>query len=305
MRHPHSSHTRQPLFKIGRLSLITLFFLVLLTALMIIPGKSLRNVATSSDAKTAGAPLLVFAASITVNSTAQEVTIAAPTGVNNGACTLGEAILSANANTGIGGCTLSGIGAPYTIVLSNTTYTLTSVADAYFGSNGLPQVTSQIIIQGNGATIQRSAIANTPNFRLFAVTTTGNLTLQNVTLSNGVARGGDGGGRGGGVAGQGGAIFNQGTLLVDFGALASVPVPIEHNEQFPTYHSAFDTFVPSGRSGWLKLFASSDQGILGAATNFNPNAAGDTGAFNQGHNLHKLTLTSTVSNTIPIFPPNC
>jgi hypothetical protein len=28
-----------------------------------------------------------------------------------------------------------------------------------------------------------------------------------------------------------------------------------------------------------------------------------SGAFNQGHNLHKPTLTSTASYTIPIFPP--
>src|SRR5205085_540236 len=28
-------------------------------------------------------------------------------------------------------------------------------------------------------------------------------------------------------------------------------------------------------------------------------------AFNQGHNLHKLTLTTAATLTVPIFPPNC
>jgi hypothetical protein len=67
----------------------------------------------------------------------------------------------------------------------------------------------------------------------------------------------------------------------------------------------FETLVPAGRSGWLKLFSASDHAILGAAINFNPNAAASEGAFNQGHNLHKLSLTSSASFTIPIFQPNC
>src|SRR5215475_5255391 len=77
------------------------------------------------------------------------------------------------------------------------------------------------------------------------------------------------------------------------------------NSNFPRITPRFETFVPAGRSGWLKLSSNNDQGILGAAINFNPNAASDEGAFNQGHNLHKLTLTSSSTLTIPIFPPNC
>src|SRR2546422_10115305 len=44
----------------------------------------------------ASAALVPFAATITVNSAAQEVTQANPNGIANGNCTLGEAILSAN-----------------------------------------------------------------------------------------------------------------------------------------------------------------------------------------------------------------
>lgn len=74
---------------------------------------------------------------------------------------------------------------------------------------------------------------------------------------------------------------------------------------FPRITPRFETFVPAGRSGWLKLYSTNDQGILGAALNFNANAEANAGAFNQGHNLHKLTLTTSASYTIPIFPPSC
>jgi hypothetical protein len=39
--------------------------------------------------------------------------------------------------------------------------------------------------------------------------------------------------------------------------------------------------------------------------NFNPNAGASAGAFNQGHNLHKLTLTGAASYSIPVFPSGC
>ncbi|MGE0128799.1 MAG: Ig-like domain repeat protein [Blastocatellales bacterium] len=74
---------------------------------------------------------------------------------------------------------------------------------------------------------------------------------------------------------------------------------------FPRIAPRFETLVPPGRSGWLKLYSTNDQGILGAVINFNQNSEGTAGAFSQGHNLHKLTLTPSASYTIPIFPPSC
>ena len=75
-------------------------------------------------------------------------------------------------------------------------------------------VSSDITIVGSGQTIQRSAASGTADFRILFVTGTGNLTLQDLTLSNGDARGGDGDTGGGGAAGLGGAVFNQGTLAL-------------------------------------------------------------------------------------------
>jgi hypothetical protein len=66
----------------------------------------------------------------------------------------------------------------------------------------------------------------------------------------------------------------------------------------------FNSVVPAGRSGWTKLWSFSGASLLGAAINFNQGAATSASAFNQGHNLHKLTFT-TSSLSIPVFPPNC
>lgn len=78
------------------------------------------------------------------------------------------------------------------VLAPGCTYQLTSVDNTTEGNNGLPVITSQIVINGNGATITRSV--NEPRFRIFHVaaaimTTPGNLTLYDVTLSNGHAHG--------------------------------------------------------------------------------------------------------------------
>ncbi|MBI1761579.1 MAG: Ig-like domain repeat protein [Acidobacteria bacterium] len=74
---------------------------------------------------------------------------------------------------------------------------------------------------------------------------------------------------------------------------------------FPRTTPRFEQVIPAGRSGWLKIGTQADGAISGAALNLNPNAATSSNAFNQGHNLHKLTLTTGASVTVPIFPPSC
>ena len=80
-------------------------------------------------------------------------------------------------------------------------------------------VTTPITITGPtgdyGITIQRSG---SDEFRLFRVDSNATLRLENLTLRNGLARGGDGGtadgGTGGGAGGFGGAILNHGNLEI-------------------------------------------------------------------------------------------
>lgn len=67
----------------------------------------------------------------------------------------------------------------------------------------------------------------------------------------------------------------------------------------------YEQFIPAGRTGWLKLAATNLGALTGAVLNFNANEAAQGGAFNQGHNLHKLTTTNAAAVTIPVFPPGC
>ncbi|MBK7598959.1 MAG: hypothetical protein IPJ07_10750 [Acidobacteria bacterium] len=66
----------------------------------------------------------------------------------------------------------------------------------------------------------------------------------------------------------------------------------------------FGSIIPTGRTGWMKLWSNSEIGILGAMINKNPNQASRT-AFNGGHNLHALKLTAAPTLTIPVFEPSC
>ncbi|MCG3162263.1 MAG: hypothetical protein JMDDDDMK_03504 [Acidobacteria bacterium] len=76
------------------------------------------------------------------------------------------------------------------------------------------------------------------------------------------------------------------------------------NNTIPRTAPRFTTVVPTGRTGWMKLYTYRDIPLLGAVINRSEAANASPGAFNQGHNLHKLRLTNS-SVTIPIFPPNC
>ena len=94
------------------------------------------------------------------------------------------------------------------IVLEDTTYTLTDVDNNWYGPNGLPPIADAMTIQGNGAVIERDDDVLTPNFRFVFVSrqnltdalTDGSLTLENLTLRGGFAKGGSSDRGGGGAA---------------------------------------------------------------------------------------------------------
>ena len=129
-----------------------------------------------------------------------------------------EALCAAETNPGSDTVTLA----------AGATYTLTTSHNDQFGHNGLPAINSEIVIEGNGATIERAGGGQ--EFRFFFVFGTwhagvngsvevGHLTLRALTLRGGIARGHDGGeaktgGAGGGAGGFGGAIFNGGTTAL-------------------------------------------------------------------------------------------
>jgi len=119
-----------------------------------------------------------------------------------GGCSLVDAITAANSDVATGSC-LKGAGADViqltadvTLTAVNNTTPDTSPTLAH-GPNGLPVVTSEIVIDGKDHTIARGA--GSPVFRIFSVGLPGDLTLQNTTLSNG---------GGAAFANGGGAIAN-------------------------------------------------------------------------------------------------
>lgn len=82
------------------------------------------------------------------------------------------------------------------------------------------------------------------------------------------------------------------------------------SNNFPRTAPRFDTIIPAGRSGWIKLSADNPAvGLVGVTFNSNMSNNAAPNAFNGAHNMHHLTLNNTgggaVSITIPVFPPSC
>ena len=102
-----------------------------------------------------------------------------------------------------------------------------------------------------------------------------------------------------------GLLYDDAENSLSFSVSGSCQLRNSLSNNFPRTAPRFETFIPAGRTGWLKVFSQSDIAILGSAINFNPNAASSAGAFNSGHNLHALTLSAAANYVIPVFPPSC
>lgn len=106
------------------------------------------------------------------------------------------------------------------------TYTFSTVDNWWYGPNALPAISSAITIQGNGAVLDSASTAGRLRFffvgadpsadatKDYTTPGAGNLTLEDLTLRNGLQKGGDSS-IGGGGAGLGGAVFNQGSLTLE------------------------------------------------------------------------------------------
>ena len=114
----------------------------------------------------------------------------------DGQCSLIEAIINANDDAATHPDCAAGSGADTIIFPAAATFNLTASYASYSGATGLPQITSNITFDGNGSTINRSS----GSFRLLAVSSAGSLTVNDLTLSNGIMSSDRGGG----------AIFNDG-----------------------------------------------------------------------------------------------
>ena len=98
-----------------------------------------------------------------------------------------------------------------TIRLAAGIYTLSDVDNDTNGPNGLPSITSALSIDGVGRdSVVITRAADAPDFRLFHVASTGNLTLRDVFINNG---------RSTGAFGTGGGLYNAGVVTIIRGGL--------------------------------------------------------------------------------------
>lgn len=134
--------------------------------------------------------LLIFASLVVSPQTARAATYTAGT-LND----LIAAIAITNAAT----------NADTIILTANITLTIVADSNTTYGDSGLPVVTSDIIIEGQGHSIIRNAAA--PDFRILRVASGGTLTLYNLMVSGGKATSGTAC-----SFSCGGALYNEGTL---------------------------------------------------------------------------------------------
>jgi hypothetical protein len=173
--------------------------------------RKLRRLAAALSIAGLGAAGAAGAAQLTVNSAGDDTTAA------DGLVTLREAIAAAEADAATDlGETGSGddviVFDPALTAGGDATITLGAVGDTRFGPAAFG-ITTTLTIRGaageNGILLLRSGAI--PSLRHFNVADTGDLTLENLQLAAGRAKGGDGGtnlgddgGGGGGGAGLGG-----------------------------------------------------------------------------------------------------
>ena len=103
----------------------------------------------------------------------------------DGGCTLVDAIQAANTDAVVGGCTAGSDDDVIQFVTPDSQITISTIfaASSYGpGSSGLPAITSNVTIEGNGAQIV--ANNNADAFRLFEVHPGGDLTLRDTQVSN-------------------------------------------------------------------------------------------------------------------------
>jgi predicted outer membrane repeat protein len=132
----------------------------------------------------------------TFTPTATHTPTATPTA--SGACTF-NVVASDTAGLISAMVSANALSSPSVICLGGGTYALSTVHNIDDGAGGLPTVTKNVTINGNGAIIER--VSSAPSFRIFRVLNTARLALSNLTV-----RGGNSG------TGTGGGIRNLGTL---------------------------------------------------------------------------------------------
>jgi CSLREA domain-containing protein len=223
------------------------------------------------------------AAGIVVNTAGDSVN------ANDGLCSLREAIIAANTNTasgpGAGECA-AGFGADTISFAGNYTITLAPALGQ------LPDVTSQITVNGNGranTVIQADANPNTATFRVFYVDLGGNLTLNRVTVRNGRCNGSCAW-----FPETGGGIFSFGDLTVTNSTISGNSAELGGGIYIFGVLTVTNSLINSNTaSGWGGGI-SNDGTLTVTNSTINGNSAGRHGGGI--YNLAALTVTNSTIN---------
>ncbi len=230
------------------------------------------------------APAGAMAPAATITVTNGTSTIA-----NGDGCSLPEAIINANADNQSGStdCT-AGSGAD--IIDLQTNVTLTAVNNTTDGNNGLPLVTSAITIEGNGNFILRPFLS--PAFRILAVASGANLTLNSARVLGGAASSGFPF-----PVGNGGGIHNRGALTVSNSTLSGNTAASEGG-------GIFNSFSGTATVSNSTLYGNGATGRGGGIYNANGTLAvsnstlsGNFADRNGGGIFNSFSGTATVSNS--------
>ncbi|WP_373533727.1 DUF4347 domain-containing protein, partial [Microcoleus sp.] len=208
---------------------------------------------------------------------------------------------------------------------SGSTYTLTALNNTTGGSNGLPVILATstggtLSIIGNAATITRSGAA--PSFRIFNVNSSANLSLDNLTVSNGLT---SAGGSAGGLylnssaavtinnstfsnnrgLSDGGAIFSQGgqltinnsTLTANSAQASGAAITISSGTA-NIRNSTFSANTAQNDGGAIITYSSGNTTIINSTITNNTADSDANNTGNGGGVVNVSGSTTTVRNTI-------
>lgn len=203
-----------------------------------------------------GITLVVFCA---LTTSIFAATIQVTSQIGQPGCDLVDAITTANSNTPTGGCIANNgsfFGGNQDLIVLNFAAAIDEfiVSSVDNGDNGLPLIVTDIKIIGRGGTdkvvIKRSDAPATPDFRLFFVTQSGHLSLENISIRNGKlpSEADTGNNIGGAVYVQGGQLDVDGSDFTNNQGFSGGALYLEAVNDNPAQVIVRDTFFQGNRS---------------------------------------------------------
>jgi pectate lyase-like protein len=137
------------------------------------------------------------------------------------------------------------------IITLTADITLTAANNTPYGPTGLPVITSELTIQGNGHTIERASGA--PHFRILAVNSAGVFALEQTTIKGGSSTGAF---FGGGIYNHGGSVYLSACTISGNSAPAGGGIEnYDGRASLTLYNSTVSDNVASDAGGGIDNYA--------------------------------------------------